>query len=361
MKKVICTVSNDLSFDQRMIRICGSLTANQYEVLLVGRRLKASEPLQKKSFEQKRLNLIFQKGPLFYMELNIRLFFFLLFQPFDIINSVDLDTLPAGFMAARIKGKKCVLDAHEYYTEVPELVNRHLVKKIWEFIGAGLIPKVDRAYTVNKSLTELHSKRYNKAFSSIRNVPYLKEWIEPRQNQEQIILYQGALNMGRGLKEMILCMHHLKKYKLWLVGEGDLSYYLRDLIKNESLEDKVELLGRVSPEKLSEITKQAWIGINLLENKGKSYYYSLANRTFDFIHARLPAIHMSFPEYKKINEEFEIAVLIDDLDNLSILEGIQKLEDKTYHSKLRLNCSNASRILNWELEEKLLLEVYEDL
>ena len=76
VKKIVCTVTNDLNFDQRMIRICSSLQQGGYAVTLVGRVRENSQSLQQRIFQQKRLYCFFQKGKFFYAEYNIRLFFF---------------------------------------------------------------------------------------------------------------------------------------------------------------------------------------------------------------------------------------------------------------------------------------------
>ncbi|MGE5108750.1 MAG: hypothetical protein ACM3H8_14495, partial [Sphingobacteriales bacterium] len=67
MKKIVFTVTNDLNYDQRMIRICTSLANVGYEVLLVGRNRKQSSPLDPKPYYQKRLSCWFQKGKGFYI------------------------------------------------------------------------------------------------------------------------------------------------------------------------------------------------------------------------------------------------------------------------------------------------------
>ena len=77
MKRILCTVSNDLTFDQRMIRICTSLSEAGYEVTLVGRELPESRPAIQQPYAQKRLGLMFNKGKFFYLELNVRLFLLL--------------------------------------------------------------------------------------------------------------------------------------------------------------------------------------------------------------------------------------------------------------------------------------------
>src|SRR5689334_10089007 len=92
-ERIYFTVTNDLTYDQRMHRICHSLAIAGYDVTLVGRRLKNSLPLEQKSFRQKRLRCFFNKGSWFYREYNIRLFLYLLFCKMDGICAIDLDTI----------------------------------------------------------------------------------------------------------------------------------------------------------------------------------------------------------------------------------------------------------------------------
>ena len=78
MKKIIISVSNDLTSDQRVDKVCNTLQNAGFEILLIGRKLQNSKPLKRK-YETKRISLFFHKGILFYAELNLRLFFLLLF------------------------------------------------------------------------------------------------------------------------------------------------------------------------------------------------------------------------------------------------------------------------------------------
>lgn len=89
MKRIVFTVTNDLNYDQRMIRICTSLSTAGYDVTLVGRKLKSSLPLQQKPFKQKRITVPFEKGKLFYATYNTCLFFYLLFKKADLVCAID--------------------------------------------------------------------------------------------------------------------------------------------------------------------------------------------------------------------------------------------------------------------------------
>ena len=118
MKRIVFTVTNDLSYDQRMQRICTSLANAGYNILLIGRKLKNSVALKEEIFEQKRLRCFFNKGFLFYAEYNTRLFFFLLFVQMNAVCAIDLDTILPCYFVCGLRGKKRIYDAHELFTEM---------------------------------------------------------------------------------------------------------------------------------------------------------------------------------------------------------------------------------------------------
>ena len=386
-KRIVFTVINDLTYDQRMIRICTSLANHGYEVLLVGRTLKKSIPLQSQPFKQKRLFCFFQKGKFFYLEYNLRLFFFLLWKRFDAVCAIDLDTILPAFYISRWKNKPLIYDAHEYFTEVPEVVRRPKVQRIWEWVAQKTIPKCVYCYTVCQSLADIFQKKYQIPFEVIRNCPvslqndFLANSVEYKfdslegtserlefifqqlnllkESDNKMIFYQGALNEGRGLEQMIKAMTQIEGVEFWLAGEGDLSKELRRQVEDLKLADKVKFLGYQLPEDLKKITPKAWLGINLLENKGESYFYSLANKTFDYVQAEVPALHMTFPEYKKLNQEFEVSRLVKSLEVEVIVDAVNELlGNENEYQKLKANCVKAKMIWTWENEEKKLFAFY---
>jgi len=359
MKKIILTVTNDLTYDQRMHKICASLSKAGYSVELVGRKLHSSKPLDNKTFRQTRLYCFFKKGKLFYIEYNIRLLFFLLFRKFDIVCAVDLDTILPALSVGTLRSKKMVYDAHEYFTEVPEVINRPVVQKIWKAIERFAVPKMDLCYTVSNSLGEIFEQEYHKKFYIIKNAPLLTEGNWPGE-PGNFILYQGALNAGRGLEDLILAMQQIP-LQLKIVGEGDLSSVLRKMVNDFNLQDKITFLGYMKPDDLKELTPKAFAGYNLLADMGKSYYYSLSNKFFDYIHAGIPGISNNYPEYTYINNQYETAVLTNLSVSSIVLTVNTLIKNKDYYNRLKQNCAQAARVYNWQEEEKLLVNLYRGL
>ncbi|RMF21836.1 MAG: glycosyltransferase, partial [Bacteroidetes bacterium] len=203
-RKIICTVTNDLTHDRRMHRICTTLSGAGFEVELVGRRLPHSQPLPRRAFRQVRLRCFFHRGKLFYLEYNLRLFLYLMPRRAGALCAVDLDTLCAGWLAARLRGWKLVYDAHEFFQEVPEVVGRPFTQRVWEGVARALIPRVDAAYTVSASLAEELSKHYGVSFGLVRNLPPRPALpTHAEKHHPPVLLYQGVLNEGRGLEEAI--------------------------------------------------------------------------------------------------------------------------------------------------------------
>ena len=361
-KRIVLTVTNDLTYDQRMQKVCRSLSNAGYEVELVGRKRDFSLPIQIEPYRQTRLRCFFNKGKLFYLEYNIRLLFYLAFLNFDIVCAVDLDTVVPAAIIGKLKGAHIVFDAHEYFSETPEVVRRPMVKKIWEWVDKTFVPQFDLIYTVSPTLAELFSKRYGKPVHVILNVPVL-EIREPQYyfRLPDTLIYQGALNEGRGLEHLIEAMQSLDA-RLLIAGEGDLSNQLREMVFKMNLGHKVEFLGWVLPDHMAKITEQADIGIHVSVNKGLSYYHSLGNKFFNYIHAGIPQICTTYPEYRRINDEYEVALLIRDNSSAEIVKAVQKLQDnRELYVRLKNNCLSCSRAYNWQNQEVKLLNLYDQL
>jgi len=358
VKRIFFTVTNDLSYDQRMDRICTSLASSGYTVTLVGRKLRTSIPLRQKNFQQKRLTCFFNKTALFYVEYNIRLFFFLLFRKIDCICAIDLDTILPCLFVSKLKAVPRVYDAHEYFTEMKELWTRPRIQRIWLMIERFCIPKFKYGYTVSEALAKLFNEKYQRNYITIRNLPVLYSF-DKNYKREKFLLFQGAVNEARGFEYLIPAMKNVP-YKLVVCGDGNFMEQLKKLIQENNVQDKVELKGMMLPEDMRPIAQKAALGVALAEKEGLNQFYALPNKFTDYMHAGLPQLAMNFPEYQKINSECKVAVLLDTLSVELVSETINcMMKDEQLLNELEQNALKAREVYNWQNEEKKLIGFYQ--
>lgn len=341
-----------------MKRICNSLAGAGYAITLVGRRLPTSLPLASANYTQKRIRCFFNRGKWFYAEYNIRLFFFLLFKKMDAICAIDLDTILPCLRISQWKKIPRIYDAHEFFTELKEVLTRPAIQKRWLAIEKKSVPRFKWGYTVSESLANEFHQRYGVHYATIRNLPLLNNAIIFPPKKEKYILFQGAVNEARGFEYLVPALKDLP-YKLVICGDGNFMPQLKKLIAENNVADKIELKGMLKPDELLPIALQATIGIGLAEKEGLNQWLALPNKFLDYIHAGLPQISMNYPEYASINAQHEVAVLIDNLETATIANAISSLmEDDAKRKHLHEQCLQARKILNWQAEEKKLLEFY---
>ena len=358
--RIICTVTNDLNYDQRMIRICTALSQAGYDVTLIGFKRKQSKALIERPFKQKRIPIIAEKGKLLYVDYWLKLFFTLLFRKADILCAIDLDTIMPIYYASKIKNTKRVYDAHELFTELKEVISRPRVHKMWLWIERHTVPNFPVGYTIGECYAEEFKRKYGVSYAIVRNATILKPLQVP-DKKEKYILYQGAVNVGRRFEQLIPAMRWVD-VPLIICGEGNFYEETKALVAAYKLEQKVIFKGYVPPEELRQYTLSASIGITLFEDTSLSNRLSMANRFFDYMHAAVPQLCVQYPEYEKVNTRFEIATLIDDPTPENIASALNRLlQDEVYYQRLAQNCLAAREVYCWQEEEKRLLKTYENL
>jgi len=341
-----------------MIRICTSLLKAGHEVLLIGRSLPRSLPLQPRGFSQHRLNLFTHKGKLFYIEYQIRLFFYLLKKKADAVIAIDLDTIIPCYYASVLKGWKRAMDAHEYFTGQKEVISRPGVYRIWKSIERYYLPKFKHGYTVSAGIANLFKNEYNLSYQVIRNTPTYHAYLPHRIKTPPVLIYRGAVNEARGLLELIDAIQNLD-VKLIIYGNGNFEDHLREKLNFNNTANKVVIKGAVLPQELEEATQEADIGINLIENNGLNQYHSLANKFFDLMQHGIPQVTMNYPEYRAINQDYEVAILINDLNPDTISDALRELiSSEVLYNRLSNTAIEAAKIFCWENEEANLLSFY---
>ncbi len=357
-KTIIIGITGHIISDQRIIRIAGTLS-DHFRVIVYYRHFFKYKPVDSDAsfpFETHSIRSVFKQGVLFYLWYNLLLLVRILFRKADHLYAVDSDTLPAFTILSKLKRKPLVFDSHEYFTEVPELMDHPFKKKIWHWVTRAGVRQSSLCLTVGAELATILEKVYGKPFSCIRNLPSFDPSKEHEKSEPRVILYQGALNEGRELELLIDAMQDLPEFHCILAGEGDLSQSLRDRAASNK---HIQFAGLLTPEVLKELTRKCFAGYNLLSPSSLSYYYSLSNKYFDYMHAGVPSISSMLPEYMALNAVHACGVCINNSRQELVSTLRSWVNDQTHYHKLKENAIIASQKLSWENEQKLLLNLFQ--
>lgn len=368
-RRAIVSVINDLSTDQRVARSCDVLTELGYEVLLVGREQKNSQPLAPRVYACKRMKLLFEQGPQFYFFFNLRLFVVLLFRKADVLLANDLDTLGPNYLVAKLKGIPLVYDSHEIFCEVPELQANPSKKKIWESLEKRIVPKLKYGITVNESIAAYFKEKYKTPFIAVRNIPdYRKpDGIKIRKDlalpeDRKIIILQGAgINVQRGAEELVEAFRYLdQRYLLLIVGSGDVIGQLKNNVKRFGLEQHVVFVDKMPATELRQYTLNADLGVTIDKDTNLNYHFSLPNKVFDYIHAGIPVLASRLPEIEKLVTSYDIGTFIENHDPEHIASQIESFLNSEAYAICKQNTLRAANDNNWPQEKQKLMTLFNE-
>lgn len=349
-------VTNDLVTDRRVLRHAEALCEAGYEVSTIGRR---------------ELGVKVQKGWRFYAEYNIRLFFRLLHTKCDVMWANDTDTLLGCWLAAKMKGRRLVMDAHELFPEVPELIGRERVKHVWETLERKLMPKCDALLTVCQSLADYYKEKYAVKMAVVRNISCQlsvdSSQCATQNGDSQLttnhrplttLLYQGCVNKGRGVDWAIDALEWLEDCRLVVAGGGDLMEEMRAYAQSKPWKERIEFTGRLMPEELDPLTKQASVGLVMLEDMGLSYHYALPNRIGDFVAAGVPIVVSDLPEMAAVVRRLGIGAIMEGVGAKPLAEAVKKVLAREWTEE---DFAAARADMDWNKEKMKLIDIVKGL
>lgn len=301
---------------------------------------------------------------------------------FDVVWANDYSTIHPAREIARKTGAKLVYESHEIWLEtvnqffpsgaaLPRALAFRAIIGICRAIGARKEPKMtadaDVLITANESYRAVLQKRLGRDdIAVVLNCPELGDLgVSDRIRDEtglapsdRVVLYQGVMNAGRGLRELVLSAGQFPhEVRLVMLGHGVLESSLRRLVQESGLTDRVLMLGSVPHADLPHWTASADLGVLILDPINLSKRLSLANKIFEYMAAGIPILTTDLPENRRIIEECECGWLVRDRDPETLAQTVARiLEDP---AEMKRRGTNGRRWFeqryNWERESTELL------
>lgn len=176
-----------------------------------------------------------------------------------------------------------------------------------------------------------------------------------------IVMYHGGIIPNRGIEHMLNAVSKIKDVITVIVGNGDDDYIrsLKKLSKGLEIENRVLFKPAVPINELYKYVGAADVGMIIVPNLFKSYYYMLPNKFFENIQSLTPVIVSDFPEIGNLTSKYGIGITVNPSDINQIVLAVKKLRDnKKFYQECKENLKQAKRELCWENESRRLREAY---
>ena len=363
IKSIAVCVTSDLATDNRVLKHCEVLHQEGFKVLLIGRLLPSSLDMPELPYTFHRFKMRFTKGPLFYLFFQLRLLLFLVKNKTSVIWSNDIDTVLPVYLISKMRGQDFIFDAHELFTEVPELAGKPLKRGIWKFIEKRFATKARLFLTVNNSLANCFKEAYHIEAAVVRNVPKrtaLPPKIDRTQlgisNKELVLVLQGSgINKGRGLKESIDAFAGLNGVHLIIIGGGDALPDAKQQVENLKLSHCIHFFPRMPYHEMMQYTQVADIGLAFDAHQCLNFQLALPNKIFDYFHAGIAVLTGPQPEISQLTRTYECGYIMSKVNPESIRWAISFYQKNTaLLATQKANALKAAAVEHWDNEQEKL-------
>lgn len=294
------------------------------------------------------------------------------FKKYDYYIAEDVYTLPFAAFFSKVYGGKLYYNSRELYPHLAGLRNKGRIQKLIAAIEKRYITKCDFVMTTGSMDAEFLRDYYRvQNIYVLRNLPIYKKPnhivdLRKRLNIDAgyaIIIYQGVVLEGRGISVMIKALKEIPKSVFVVLGEGVFKETFMQEAEEIGVSDRVLFYGSVNQDELINYTAGADLGIALIENISKSYYYALPNKLFEYIMAEIPSLVSKLPQMEKIVNDYQVGEVIDISEASNIIKSVARLTgDKELLKQYTENCKKAAGELNWQNEfDKVKKDLFPDL
>ncbi len=288
----------------------------------------------------------------------------------DVVHAHDVAMLLPGVVGARLVGAQLVYDAHELATSVP--YRERVWARLVAVIERVVITRCSAVITVSDGIAARLRDRYALRVtpSVVRNVSALEAGgtggLRRRLGlgaDALLVLHQGAPAPGRGCEVLLDALTRLPDVHLAFLGDPETGYgeQLEASIRERRLQARVSTLPSVPLSRLLANTAEADVGVTLLQDTCENHRLALPNKLFEYIAAGVPVIASALPEMQKLVGAYGIGWCVAPDDPAQVAAAIEHALASRADPELRQRLRRASEALSWELEQRVLIELYEEL
>jgi len=297
--------------------------------------------------------------------------------PADIYHAHDTTALPACYLAALLRQKPLIYDAHELplSDEMNTTRWRGLITLSSRLLSI-IVPHCAGVITVSPPIAQEMRNRYHYPdISLVRNVPPYQA--VPRSDllwqhfglspDIRIALYQGGFYANRGLDRLIRAAAFLERDNMIVLMGPDsegIRPQLEGLIASEGVTDRVKIMPAVSYAELLNWTASADIGLIIYTPEHSlNVQMCLPNKLFEYLMVGLPILASPLDAVSDITRTYDVGQIVTSLTPADVGGAINAmLADNAALARMRRNALDAAQYeFNWEKEKQQLIRLYHEI
>jgi glycosyltransferase involved in cell wall biosynthesis len=237
-----------------------------------------------------------------------------------VLLTLDPDVVPAALVAARLRGRRLVVDVHEDY----EALSRD---RAWARGAVGGLARAGvrgvLAAARRADLVVVADEHVPPATAPrrlvVRNAPaggYLPEPTAPGPVPRA--LYIGDVRRSRGLAVMLAALEAAPGWELDVVGPVAAAdqAWLDGWLATSPAAGRVRFHGRRPPREAWALARGAWVGVSMLEDT-PAFREAVPSKLYEYMAAGLAVATTPLPRAAAIVTESAAGVVVPDADALS--------------------------------------------
>lgn len=282
----------------------------------------------------------------------------------DLAIAHDYFTAPIAARIAKLSNGKYAVDCHEFSYE------QYMHDKKWIKEERPWVHAMEKRFLANASVVTTvcdgiadrlkSTYRLSRRPTVVRSTAFFHD-LPFKPTREKIeVLYHGIVSQMRGLEQTI------ESVKLWrpeyhfvIRGPGPDDYVaqLNALAQKHGVSDRVRTDPPVPFNQMIPQANSADIGFFVQEDISVQKRFTLPNKFFEYVQARLALCVADLPEMARLVKENNLGVLVRKVTPASIAEQINGLTRDKIDAYKRASMTAAKK-LSWENEAEVMLRAY---
>lgn len=373
--RVLLLVLSELSHETRLERMAASLLAqgHRVEVSWVDNGLHPRSPFWDRTVIHPMANARAGRRKRYFARFMGDALALLEHTRPEAVLAVDPPALLPAALVRRRLGFRLVYDSREFYTELPTIRGRALVREFWRWAEGYGLARADASLAVGPRIARALAARYECDLPAVvRNTPARDDRPAPTDGERaaglapfmhwrpgsRVLVYQGGFWPGYDLGPVMAAVSARPDWRFLALGDGPGLEHHRAVAASLPGASRLALPGKVPAALLPDLTRLAHAGVIPVPDLGLSYRYLLPNKLFEYLQAGLPVVASPLPELVSVLGPGRLGLCADPGSARALGQALDTLAGPDWRASRDPEFRAARERWCWEVEQQAFLEAF---